>query len=127
MSVVKADQQTFMQKFKRFFLCDLLKGMGLTMKFNIGALTSNDAVGGKGIYTEQYPKERPDVAPRFHGAPRLNMDPETHDTLCIACNLCALACPEDCIDVIAMDIEITVLRALPGGLPDGLPRTDAGI
>ena len=33
------------------------------------------------------------------------MDPETHDTLCIACNLCAVACPEDCIDVIAMDVE----------------------
>ncbi|MGZ5483710.1 MAG: 4Fe-4S binding protein, partial [Pyrinomonadaceae bacterium] len=32
----------------------------------------------------------------------------THDTLCIACNLCALACPEDCIDVLAMDVEITV-------------------
>jgi NADH-quinone oxidoreductase subunit I len=34
------------------------------------------------------------------------MDPETYETLCIACNLCALACPEDCIDVIPMDIEI---------------------
>src|SRR6266508_3311340 len=40
--------------------------------------------------------------------PRLNMDPETHDTLCIACNLCAIACPEDCIDVLAMDVEIIV-------------------
>jgi NADH-quinone oxidoreductase subunit I len=36
------------------------------------------------------------------------MDPETHDTLCIACNLCAIACPEDCIDVIPMDVEIIV-------------------
>ena len=69
------------------------------MKYNIGAVTDRDSVAGKGIYTEQYPKVRPDVAPRFHGAPRLNMDPETHETLCIACNLCALACPEDCIDV----------------------------
>ena len=38
----------------------------------------------------------------------VNMDPETHDTLCIACNLCALACPEDCIDVIPMDVEVVV-------------------
>ena len=38
----------------------------------------------------------------------LNMDPDTHDTLCIACNLCAIACPEDCIDVIPMDVEIVV-------------------
>ncbi len=108
MPLVKTPKPTFTQKLKRFFMIDLIKGLGLTLKYNLGALTDKDAVAGKGIYTEQYPKVRPDVAPRFHGAPRLNMDPETHDTLCIACNLCAIACPEDCIDVIAMDVEIIV-------------------
>src|ERR1700748_510962 len=108
MSMVKATEPGFMQKLKRFFLVDMFRGMSLTLKYNIGALTDKDSVAGKGIYTEQYPKTRPDVAPRFHGAPRLNMDPETHDTLCIACNLCALACPEDCIDVIPMDIQVMV-------------------
>ena len=83
---------------KKIFLVDLIKGLALTFSYQRPSLN----------YTEQYPKVRPDVAPRFHGAPRLNMDPETHDTLCIACNLCALACPEDCIDVIAMDVEIVV-------------------
>ena len=105
-------------------------------------------LAGKGIYTEQYPKVRPDVAPRFHGAPRLNMDPETHDTLCIACNLCAIACPEDCIDVIAMDVEIIVAgkprrkkvldefifdtsrcmfcALVPGSVSDVVSGTDAG-
>jgi len=29
----------------------------------------------------------------------LNNDPDTGETLCIACNLCALACPEHCIEV----------------------------
>ena len=90
MPLVPVPKPTFTQKLKRFFMIDLIKGMGLTLGFNIGALTDRDSVAGKGIYTEQYPKVRPDVAPRFHGAPRLNMDPETHDTLCIACNLCAL-------------------------------------
>jgi NADH-quinone oxidoreductase subunit I len=103
---VNVPKPTLMQKLKRFFMMDLVNGLGLTLKYNIGALFDKDSVAGKGIYTEQYPKVRPDVAPRFHGAPRLNMDPETHDTLCIACNLCALACPEDCIDVLAMDVEI---------------------
>src|SRR5258707_7596635 len=106
MPLVPVPKPTFAQKLKRFFMVDLLKGLGLTLKFNLGALTDRDPVAGKGIYTEQYPKDRPDVAPRFHGAPRLNMDPESHDTLCIACNLCALVCPEDCIDVLAMDIEV---------------------
>jgi NADH-quinone oxidoreductase subunit I len=108
MPVVAVSALSWKEKLKRFFLVDLIGGLKLTLKFNLGALTDKDAVAGKGIYTEQYPKVRPEVAPRFHGAPRLNMDPETHETLCIACNLCALACPEDCIDVIPMDIEITV-------------------
>jgi NADH-quinone oxidoreductase subunit I len=108
MPLVKVPKPKFIEKLKRFFMVDLLKGLQLTLKYNVGALTDNDSVAGKGIYTEQYPKVRPDVAPRFHGAPRLNMDPETHDTLCIACNLCAIACPEDCIDVLAMDVEIIV-------------------
>ena len=103
---VKVPKLALKEKLKRFFLIDLLKGLALTLKFNIGALTDKDPIAGKGIYTEQYPKVRPDVAPRFHGAPRLNMDPETNETLCIACNLCAIVCPEDCIDVIAMDIEV---------------------
>src|SRR5213082_3639869 len=91
MPLVPVPKPTFAQKLKRFFMVDLIKGMAVTLGFNVGALTDEDAVAGKGIYTEQYPKVRPDVAPRFHGAPRLNMDPETHETLCIACNLCALA------------------------------------
>jgi NADH-quinone oxidoreductase subunit I len=39
------------------------------------------------------------VAERYRGAPRLNMNPETGETLCISCNLCALACPENLIVV----------------------------
>jgi len=113
MPLVPVPKSTFAQKLKRFFMVDLLKGLGVTLQFNIGALISRDSVAGKGIYTEQYPKVRPDVAPRFHGAPRLNMDPETHDTLCIACNLCALACPEDCIDVIAMDSAPCARKRVP--------------
>src|SRR2546427_12556963 len=108
MPLVKVPKPAFIQKLKRFFMVDLLKGLRLTLKYNIGAATDKDSVAGKGIYTEQYPKVRPDVAPRFHGAPRLNMDPETHDTLCIACNLWAIACPEDCIDWIAMEVQVIV-------------------
>src|SRR3974390_2428695 len=74
---------------KRLFQFDFIKGMGVTFR------TQHP----KNIYTEQYPLERPLVAERFRGAPRLNNDPETGETLCIACNLCALACPEHCIEV----------------------------
>jgi NADH-quinone oxidoreductase subunit I len=39
------------------------------------------------------------VAERYRGAPRLNVNPDTDETMCIACDLCALACPEHLIVV----------------------------
>jgi len=74
---------------KKIFLVDLIEGLFLTFSYQRPSLN----------YTEQYPKVRPKVAERFRGAPRLNNDPENGETLCIACNLCALACPEHCIEV----------------------------
>jgi NADH-quinone oxidoreductase subunit I len=86
---------------KRLLLIDLFKGLSLTFKYNMRALV--EPRGGadplQAIYTEQYPKERPKVGERFRGAPRLNRDPQTGESLCIACNLCALVCPVDVIDV----------------------------
>jgi NADH-quinone oxidoreductase subunit I len=77
---------------RRIFLVDLLRGLRLTFSYQRPSAT----------YTEQYPLERPAVAERYRGAPRLNNHPETGETLCIACNLCSLACPENLI-VVAWD------------------------
>ena len=74
---------------RRIFLLDLLKGLRVTFSYQRPSAT----------YTEQYPLERPPVAERYRGAPRLNNHPETGETLCISCNLCALACPENLIVV----------------------------
>ena len=74
---------------KKIFLVDLFQGLWVTFRNQ----------NPKYIYTEQYPQERPQVAERYRGAPRLNINPENAETLCIACNLCALACPEHCIEV----------------------------
>ncbi len=74
---------------RRIFLVDLFEGMWVTFRYQ----------HPKHIYTEQYPLERPMVAERYRGAPRLNINPDTGETLCIACNLCALACPENLIVV----------------------------
>jgi NADH-quinone oxidoreductase subunit I len=51
------------------------------------------------VITEQYPLERPTVSERYRGLPQLNNDPTTGQTLCIACDLCAIACPEKLIVV----------------------------
>lgn len=79
----------FKKRLQRLFLLDLLKGLARTFWYQRPSQT----------YTEQYPQERPIVAERYRGAPRLNNNPDTGETLCIACNLCALACPENLIVV----------------------------
>src|SRR5271170_2972187 len=74
---------------RKVFMVDLLKGLSVTFRYQ----------DPKEIYTEQYPLERPQVAERYRGAPRLNVNPDTNETMCIACDLCALACPENLIMV----------------------------
>ena len=49
---------------------------------------------------------------RYRGAPRLNISPETGETLCIGCNLCALACPEHLIVVTTARDEQTNKKVL---------------
>lgn len=74
---------------RKIFLVDLLKGLSVTFRYQ---------KPGE-IITEQYPMERPAIAERYRGQPRLNVNPDTGETLCIACGLCALACPEKLITV----------------------------
>jgi NADH-quinone oxidoreductase subunit I len=74
---------------RKVFLVDLFQGLKVTFRYQ----------DPKEIYTEQYPLERPQVAERYRGAPRLNVNPDTDETMCIACDLCALACPEHLIIV----------------------------
>jgi NADH-quinone oxidoreductase subunit I len=73
--------KTFLRK---LLLLDLFTGLRMTFR--------QQKPGN--ITTEQYPAERPQVAERYRGAPRLNNNPDTGETLCIACDLCAVACPE---------------------------------
>ena len=50
---------------RKVFLVDLLQGLKVTFRYQ----------DPKEIYTEQYPLERPQVAERYRGAPRLNVNP----------------------------------------------------
>jgi NADH-quinone oxidoreductase subunit I len=88
--------------FRKIFLVDLIEGLLVTFRYQ----------QPKYIVTEQYPAQRPKVAERYRGAPRLNINPETGETLCIACNLCALACPEKLIVVGAERNEKTRRKEL---------------
>src|SRR6202035_780324 len=74
---------------RKIFMVDLLQGLKVTFLYQ----------DPREIYTEQYPLQRPQIAERYRGAPRLNVNPDTNETMCIACDLCALACPEHLIMV----------------------------
>jgi len=74
---------------RRLLFFDLLKGLRLTFRKQ----------APENVYTEQYPLQRPQIAERYRGAPRLNVNPDNNETLCIACDLCAHACPENLIVV----------------------------
>ena len=64
---------------RKVFLVDLVKGLSVTFHNQ----------SEKERITEQYPLERPVVYERYRGQPRLNVNPDTGESLCIVCNLCA--------------------------------------
>ncbi|HYE26412.1 MAG TPA: NADH-quinone oxidoreductase subunit I [Clostridia bacterium] len=74
---------------RKIFMVDILTGMSVTFRHQKQA----------DVITEQYPLERPVIAERYRGQPRLAVDPETGETLCNGCGMCVTACPEKLITV----------------------------
>lgn len=54
--------------------------------------------------TVQYPEQKPYIPPRWRGRIILSRDPDGGER-CVACYLCAVACPVDCIALQATEDE----------------------
>jgi NADH-quinone oxidoreductase subunit I len=54
--------------------------------------------------TIQYPEQKPAIPPRWRGRIVLTRDPDGAER-CVACYLCAVACPVDCIALQATEDE----------------------
>ena len=54
--------------------------------------------------TVQYPEQKPYLPPRYRGRIVLTRDPDGAER-CVACYLCAVACPVDCIALQAAEDE----------------------
>jgi NADH-quinone oxidoreductase subunit I len=50
-----------------------------------------------GIFTLQYPDERPSLPERYRNLPFFVIDAETDQLRCTACGVCAQICPTQCI------------------------------
>ncbi len=77
----------------RFFLPAIAVGLGVTARHIAGVM-----FGGKAI-TVQYPEDQHVPSPNYRGVHRLNRDEEGR-VKCVACMLCATACPAHCIDIV---------------------------
>jgi NADH-quinone oxidoreductase subunit I len=81
----------------RMYLTPLIDGLTTTAKHFAAT------VRGQG-FTRQFPEERPEFGNPliYRGVHRLNKD-EQGRVKCVACFLCATACPAHCIDIIGTE------------------------
>ena len=77
----------------RLYVPQVLAGLAVTARHIAGV-----AFGGKAI-TVQYPEEQHVPSQNYRGVHRLNKD-EKGRVRCVACMLCATACPAHCIDIV---------------------------
>ena len=71
----------FASWFRSLFLLEMLKGLGLTLKYLF-----------RPKYTLMYPMEKVPMSPRFRGLHALRRYPNG-EARCIACKLCEAVCP----------------------------------
>jgi NADH-quinone oxidoreductase subunit I len=78
---------------EKFYLPQIVTGLAVTAKHMFGVVFRDTAV------TVQYPEEQHIPSPNYRGVHRLNKD-EQGRVKCVACMLCATACPAHCIDIV---------------------------
>src|SRR5215510_8343693 len=78
--------------------------LGLLDRLYLPAIASGLGTTIKHVFqpkvTQQFPEQRPDLPPNYRGVHRLNRDADGR-VKCVACYMCATACPAHCIDIVA--------------------------
>ncbi len=104
--VVKRYGDTFSEK---LYLPAIFSGMKSTLKH----FTDNIS-DASNIPTICYPQEQPrDITPRYRGVHRLTHRKSDNTIACVACFMCATACPASCIDIKAIEREDGVDEKMP--------------
>jgi NADH-quinone oxidoreductase subunit I len=90
---VKRVTPPVLTRWEKSYLPQILGGLVVTGQHILGAAL------GKGAITVQYPEEQHIPSANYRGVHRLNKD-EQGRVKCVACMLCATACPAHCIDIV---------------------------
>ena len=96
--IVEARKMTLAE---RLYLPAVIKGMLLTLAHLF-----------RKKVTMQYPEVQKVLPPGYRGAHRLNKD-EQDRIKCVACEMCAVACPADCITIEGMETEWNDREKIP--------------
>jgi len=85
---------------ERLYLFEIVRGLRITGGVFFGNM-AKWLTGRKGALTAYYPEEiRADYSPRNRGRHVLTQRPDGSPQ-CVACNMCATACPAYCIEIVA--------------------------
>ena len=84
---------------ERTYLPQILGGLLVTGRHMVASMTGQ-------VITEQYPEEQHIPSSNYRGVHRLNKD-ENGRIKCVACMLCATACPAHCIDIVGANAPDT--------------------
>ena len=79
-----------MGMFERMYLPAIAQGIATTVRHILKPQ----------VKTECYPEQEPKLPANYRGVHRLNRDDEGR-VRCVACYMCATACPAHCIDIVA--------------------------
>ena len=93
---------------EKLYLPAIFSGMGITLKHLITNVGDSNAVD-----TLEYPEEQPtDITSRYRGLHRLTHR-EDDSIACVACFMCATACPSKCIAIEATERTDGVDEKMP--------------
>lgn len=105
--VVERHGNTFKEK---MYISAVFSGMKTTIKH----FTKN-LCDASNIPTVCYPEDSTpaDITPRYRGVHRLTHRKEDNSIACVACFMCATACPATCIEIVAEEREDGVDEKVP--------------
>jgi NADH-quinone oxidoreductase subunit I len=102
---------------RRFYLVEVLSGLGLTARHFFGNLGRHIAHAfgredARGAVTIQYPEERRPYSPRLRTLHRL-VRREDGSPRCVACMMCETVCPARCIYIVAAEHPNPEIEKVP--------------